>query len=623
MKKFLKTVFSLFKTNLGKFIVNLLIIVLSSTIITGLGALTSIYERGYSDVYSSQKISDIIVKNTTTEGFSDEVISNLLINDNIEAVSSCFVSDFELNDGESATKNIYRVYYQDFYDNSVNRIQVTEGRYPTERNEILIEKPNRNTIDYKIGDKVELALGILGQFGIQTEYTIVGYVDNPQYISIVPEVSYLNQEDSADLTVDSIIYIDSNLNGETLYPYPTTDINIKLKNPDTIDYFNSEYSEYVQTCLDSISKQLNDSSYVYLTLEENVSFNMFEEYMNKIDVIALVFPFFFLAVCILVMLITISRLIAEERNNIACYISLGVQTWKVYFKYLLFIILASIVGGFIGLLIGLYLLPYVVYPAVYSMFYISTPVIGFDFMFGLILIIAILVSGIIITSVVLANCLKEKPAKLFQAKAPKPGKKNLLERIKFIWKKLPFKYKSSIRNLARNKKNLILTLLAIIGSYALLFLGFGLLDITKALETDSIYSEVASSMQLISTVIVFFALGMCTLIVYNLANMNISERQRELATLKVLGYTDIECSLYTFREIFITSILGLILSIPVGYFVDKYIFMYLDFGSIDDVKWYSYLGSFLIIFVATILINFMLYPKIKKVNMNDSLKILE
>ena len=105
--------------------------------------------------------------------------------------------------------------------------------------------------------------------------------------------------------------------------------------------------------------------------------------------------------------------------------------------------------------------------------------------------------------------------------APKPGKKILFERIPFLWNKLPFRYKSSFRNIFRQKKNLILTSLSVIGSTVLLMLGFGLLDISHALKDDALFGNVASSMGSVSFVIILFALSMAIVVIYSLANMNI------------------------------------------------------------------------------------------------------
>lgn len=293
-------------------------------------------------------------------------------------------------------------------------------------------------------------------------------------------------------------------------------------------------------------------------------------------------------------------------------------------KYILFSLISVFIGGVAGLIIGLPLVPTVVLPAYQSIFTLSSSLkLTFFNLSGYILMLAVLLLSLLVTLYCSLKLLKETPAKLTKAEAPKAGKKILLEKITFIWKKLPFRYKSSFRNIFRQKKNLILTSLSVIGSIVLLMLGFGLLDVSKSLVNDALFGNVASSMGLISTIIVLFALAMSIVVVYSLANMNIQDRQREIATLKVLGYHDKECSFYTFREIMIISSSAALLGLPIAAGLMAFVFKWLDFGSISDVKWYSYILSYVILLATTFIVNALLFSKIKAVDMNDSLKTLD
>ena len=101
--------------------------------------------------------------------------------------------------------------------------------------------------------------------------------------------------------------------------------------------------------------------------------------------------------------------------------------------------------------------------------------------------------------------------------------------------------------------------------------------------------DVSSTLKLVSFAIILFALALCILVLFNLTNMSIGERKREIATLKVLGYIDLEVYGYIFREILVMSIFGIILGLPLGFGLIAFIINYLDFGSINSIKWYSYL----------------------------------
>ena len=157
----------------------------------------------------------------------------------------------------------------------------------------------------------------------------------------------------------------------------------------------------------------------------------------------------------------------------------------------------------------------------------------------------------------------------------------------------------------------------------LIFLGFSLLDVSDTMSNDELFSDVGSSMGLISTVIVLLAIAMAVPVLYSLVNMNIEDRRRELATLKVLGYRDMECSMYTFREIVITTIVSLLIAIPASAGIADGVLKYIGFGTLKDVQWWSYLAAGGIVLVTTFSVNFLLLPRIKAIDMNASLKSVE
>lgn len=157
----------------------------------------------------------------------------------------------------------------------------------------------------------------------------------------------------------------------------------------------------------------------------------------------------------------------------------------------------------------------------------------------------------------------------------------------------------------------------------IIMIGFALNDASAALEGDELFGDVASSMGQISSFIILFAIAMAITVIYSLANMNIEDRKREIATLKVLGYHDVECSLYTFREIMFIVVLASALGVGVGTGVVYWMFSFLGFGTIGDVEWYSYLASPILIIVSTIVVSLLLFPNIRRIDMNSSLKSVE
>lgn len=648
MKAFTKTLWRMFKENKGRLIGNSLIVLISLALSAGLATAPELYEESLiANNYTNQNVPDIILKNKTQDGFSLEDVDEIKKEDNILDVLPLFQMDY-LSDS-----SYYRISVQDLNSN-VSKLTILEGKKPTlsydfsKEIEVLALEGNRNRETYQLGDVVTLKLNTLEKMFPDLEegdlsnllgfdhisLKVVGIVSSPLYTSVQKENVML--EGKEEESISSAFFLEESLLPENIVvQIGTTPIAIPLKSMfhytdmDIVyqkksAYFSDEYKEEMDKNSKHFLAKYGEDKVSVLTLEENVSYNLFKTYNGKVKKLSYIFPIFFMVVCALVNLITISRLIKEERAMIATYLSLGVSQSKIIFKYVLFSSLSVLFGGVAGLAIGLPLVPFVVLPAYQSVFKLSNHLqIRFFNLSSYLLFSAVLLLSIGVTLYCSFKAFKETPASLMKREAPKPGKKILFERIPFLWNKLPFRYKSSFRNIFRQKKNLILTSLSVIGSTVLLMLGFGLLDISHALKDDALFGNVASSMGSISFVIILFALSMAIVVIYSLANMNIQDRQRELATLKVLGYHDKECSFYTFREIMIISIGSALLALPISALLMHLVFNWLDFGSVSDVQWYSYIFSFAIVILSTVLVNLLLYPKIKTVDMNDSLKTLD
>ena len=127
----------------------------------------------------------------------------------------------------------------------------------------------------------------------------------------------------------------------------------------------------------------------------------------------------------------------------------------------------------------------------------------------------------------------------------------------------------------------------------------------------------------ISAVVVIFAGLLTVLVIYTLTNINISERNREIATLMVLGYQDNEVSGYIFREIFINSFIGILFGYPLSCLFSLLVFSTMGVGTLGGISWFMWLITPLIVLFFTWLVTLALRYKIVKVNMNESLKAIE
>lgn len=196
----------------------------------------------------------------------------------------------------------------------------------------------------------------------------------------------------------------------------------------------------------------------------------------QMQTIANIFPLFFILVAALVCLTTMSRMVDENRQSLGTMKSLGYSNLTIMNKYLLYAFIASCLGAILGAIIGIQLFPSVIYYA-----WLNTAVLGKLVQVNQMPLI-LLASGLLIAVILLTTyfasrqSLKDNPATLLRPKAPKSGKKILLEKIPFVWKKLSFSNKVTARNIFRYKKRFLMIIIGIAGSTALLVVGFGLFD---------------------------------------------------------------------------------------------------------------------------------------------------
>ncbi len=247
--------------------------------------------------------------------------------------------------------------------------------------------------------------------------------------------------------------------------------------------FNTKISDAETELIDAKEKidEIKMAEWYILDRNQNSGYVSFVQDTQSIDSLSIVFPSVFFAIAILVSLTSMTRMVEEDRTELGTLKSLGYNKAQIMFKYILYSSLACIIGGVIGIIIGLQLIPRVIW-MMYSMMYtIPEFVVGLNSehsLSGLALIYICIVGA---TIYAVARDLREKPANLLRPKAPKIGKRVLLERIKFIWKRLNFSQKVTIRNIFRYKKRFLMTIIGIFGCTSLILTGFGIKDSISAI----------------------------------------------------------------------------------------------------------------------------------------------
>lgn len=560
--------------------------------------------------------------------------------------------------------------------------------------------------------------------------------------------------------------------------------------------------------IDSIEKPT-----IYLfDRNDNAGYEDYKSDATRVNNISKVFPVFFLLVAALVCLNTMSRMVEEDRGQMGIYKSLGFSNTQIVFTYILYVAFATVFGSIIGLLLGCTILPNVIYN-IYSFMYVLPDLkLDNNVLTMCMTTILMFIVTLSITLYTALSVLKEAPAALLRPKAPAKGKKVLLEKIGFIWKRLNFSFKVTVRNIFRYKKRIFMTIIGIAGCTALTLAGLGLKDsitgiikiqfhdITKykatlvlddsyqqldeqtkdilsangILDPTLIYQELYSykmsdenndvylvvpsntdelkkyitlrhredkkevSLQDDGAVItekmalnlnvgkgdmvtiydtnnnaykikisditenyaynyiyitsnyykeifktpvkynmvisdldenrnkdeistslldtnrvlnvsfiedilerfndmidnlnkIVFVILICScllafIVLYNLTTINITERVREIATLKVLGFNDKEVSLYVYRETMILTVIGALIGLVLGVFLHKFVITSAEMEFImfqRNINGISYVYAFIITMIFSIIISIFTHYKLKKIDMIEALKSVE
>ena len=216
----------------------------------------------------------------------------------------------------------------------------------------------------------------------------------------------------------------------------------------------------------------------------NVGYVCFESDSEIVENVATVFPVFFFLVAALVCMTTMNRMVEEQRTQIGTFKALGYSDGIIMAKYLFYSGSSALVGCLVGFVMGCLGMPRVIWIA-YQMMYAKIPFQ--DVFIPQMFVFSIVVSLLCSTGTTYVCCkgeLKEVAAQLMRPKTPKAGKRIFLERLPFIWRRLGFLQKVSIRNVFRYKRRFFMMVIGISGCTALVLAGLGMEDSVADVVTD-------------------------------------------------------------------------------------------------------------------------------------------
>ena len=490
-KALLKDTFREIKNTKKRFISILLMAFLGVGFFAGIKATSPDMQKTIDNYYDENNLYDIEI--ISTLGLTDEDIEILKKIEEVEKACGIYSTDVAVGvKGEEIILKVYSL------DDSINKTTLTSGSMPTNCDECLVEEGFLKSNNLQLGDYIELDTKIDDEVFNENEVKIVGTVSSPLYISRSRGSTKLGSG-----TINYYMYVPKeNINSE-IY----TEIYITVKDANKLNTCLDEYKDYIEEVKDKIEeikqereqarynslvseaqakidlaeaeeniKSIETAKWYILDRYSNSGFNSFVQDTQSIANIGKVFPIVFFVIAILISLTSMTRMVEEQRGEIGTLKTLGYTGLQIANKYIIYALLACIIGGTIGMTVGFILIPKVIWIMYCLMYQVPNFVVEFNVHYGSIGLFAIIACVLGATIFSIKKEIKQMPAVLMRPKAPTLGKRVLLERVKFIWNRLSFIQKITVRNMFRYKKRFLLTIIGILGCTSLILAGFGIRD---------------------------------------------------------------------------------------------------------------------------------------------------
>ncbi len=502
--KLLKHIFMKIKDNYKRFLSLICMAFLGVGFYAGIQSSSPDMLKTLDNFYDENNVYDISV--ISNVGLTEDDLLKLSKIKNVELAINIQEKDsyLEIEENNYVVKLIE-------YNSQMNNVYIKEGRLPKNSNEVSVDNALLENNNLKLGDNITID---------GKKYSIVGNVISPLYFSAERPNSNLGSgkvdyyiyvyNGSLDLEAYSNIYI--TVKGAKKYltnsdSYKKLINNVKkdidlIKDKQQDIRYDELYSDIIETSemygisIDE-SKFIKPKWYIYDRLD-NTSYKELINASDNLKKIGNIFPIIFFAISVLVSLISMMRMIEEDRVENGTLKSLGYNSFHITLKYVIYSLLATTIGSSVGAIFGSYMIPSVIWNIYKKIFFIPKFIylLKSDYnALGLWICILCICGTSIIVCI---KNLREVPANLMRPKTPKSGKKILLERINFIWKKLKFSDKITIRNIFRYKSRVITTILGIAGCTALILAGFGLKDSIKDV-TDFQFNNIIKYDKLLMT----------------------------------------------------------------------------------------------------------------------------
>lgn len=491
----LKNLLREIKRTFTKFLSIFAICALGVAFFAGIRATSPDMKEAGDRLYNTYNLSDISV--ISTSGLTADNIRDLESIEGIRAVrASLFVDAMARGTGEKE-KNL-RLYsmpiklkseYAPLIDlipdygidtspeYEMNGVEIVSGRMPLNDTETALDYTLEGSLVKQLGDEITLTTS-----GGTVMLRVVGFIRSPMYISMfergTSSIGNGTSDGFAYASGNAISSLGTKLPVMSLLNTYYTRADIVISGKEGLSAYSDEYEALVNEVTDRIEDYASTQSGTWYIQDRsgNPGYSDYSENTDRIAAVGDVFPLIFFIVAALVCLTTMTRMVEEQRIEMGTMKALGYGGWQIAMKYAVYAMSACISGGVVGAIIGFKLFPYVIMKGYSIMYYLGKLETPYRADIAFMAIAAMAVCTAAATFSACYASLKEVPATLMRPKAPKAGRRVLLERIPFIWKKLSFTSKVTVRNLFRYKKRFFMSVIGIAGSGALLVTAFGLND---------------------------------------------------------------------------------------------------------------------------------------------------
>ena len=491
----LKNLLREIKRTFTKFLSIFAICALGVAFFAGIRATSPDMKEAGDRLYNTYNLSDISV--ISTSGLTADNIRDLESIEGIRAVrASLFVDAMARGTGEKE-KNL-RLYsmpiklkseYVPLIDlipdygidtspeYEMNGVEIVSGRMPLNDTETALDYTLEGSLVKQLGDEITLTTS-----GGTVTLRVVGFIRSPMYISMfergTSSIGNGTSDGFAYASGNAISSLGTKLPVMSLLNTYYTRADIVISGKEGLSAYSDEYEALVNEVTDRIEDYASTQSGTWYIQDRsgNPGYSDYSENTDRIAAVGDVFPLIFFIVAALVCLTTMTRMVEEQRIEMGTMKALGYGGWQIAMKYAVYAMSACISGGVVGAIIGFKLFPYVIMKGYSIMYYLGKLETPYRADIAFMAIAAMAACTAAATFSACYASLKEVPATLMRPKAPKAGRRVLLERIPFIWKKLSFTSKVTVRNLFRYKKRFFMSVIGIAGSGALLVTAFGLND---------------------------------------------------------------------------------------------------------------------------------------------------